>query len=228
MASHDSTPKQLEVQPVISIQVVGDAKFPTLNTPDQAEAYTGIKAARLIDLAEAGYAPHWRIDGGPILFERAPLRRWVRENLMVCRPGMAMPELNILPPVSPLSRGDVPPPIGGVGGLVVGSMTCPGVYFLCLEIEVIYIGQSQNVYMRVFQHRLDKSFDRWYWLPVPLAELNEVEERFIRAIRPKLNMQESAAPRSRPYFRGKLIRKAMQNIPENMRSKNDLPQAYDP
>ena len=45
--------------------VVGTARWPSLKTADEAAAAIGIEEQRLLDLADAQLAPHWRIDGGP-------------------------------------------------------------------------------------------------------------------------------------------------------------------
>ena len=40
-------------------------KWPTLKSASEAAAAIGIAEQRLLDLADAQIAPHWRIDGGP-------------------------------------------------------------------------------------------------------------------------------------------------------------------
>lgn len=71
-----------------------------------------------------------------------------------------------------------------------------GVYFLCCQDEVVYIGQSTNIPARIGQHRGDKTFDRAYWMPVPAHRLDEVEGAMIRHYRPRLNISASGTPRA--------------------------------
>jgi hypothetical protein len=71
----------------------------------------------------------------------------------------------------------------------------PGVYFLCLGDEVVYVGQSVNVPARVMAHIHEsrrpagKTFDpsRIFYLPVPEGELLRVESEFIGWLKPRYN-----------------------------------------
>lgn len=182
-------------------------QFPKLLTPDEAEACTGVPAARLVQLAEAGYVPYWRVDGGPVRFERHTVRRWVRENLMHSYPAAAFPKLTIIKTLcAAADPKDVPVALATLVGLLNGPDRCPGVYFLCLGGEVVYVGQSHDVVTRVMQHVGVKEFDRWYWLPVEIEKLNEVEADFIRSIKPRGNKHPMAAGRRLPYYRGRMPR----------------------
>ena len=62
-----------------------------------------------------------------------------------------------------------------------------GVYFLLDGEEVVYVGQSVNVYARVANHRESKRFATAICIPVPRDELDAVESAFIRRLRPRLN-----------------------------------------
>jgi hypothetical protein len=63
-----------------------------------------------------------------------------------------------------------------------------GVYFLCLDGDVVYVGQSIAVGVRVGSHAGSKPCDRIFALPVPPSELDAVEGAFIRILKPRLNM----------------------------------------
>jgi excinuclease UvrABC nuclease subunit len=65
----------------------------------------------------------------------------------------------------------------------------PGVYFLCKDNDVIYVGQSVTPSSRIASHTRDsqKKFDRVYLLPVPQSELNDVEAAFIHHLQPVAN-----------------------------------------
>jgi hypothetical protein len=62
-----------------------------------------------------------------------------------------------------------------------------GVYFLIENNEIIYVGQSTNVYTRIDYHVRDKSFDRYAYVPCPVEMLNKLESLYIHCLRPKLN-----------------------------------------
>lgn len=61
-----------------------------------------------------------------------------------------------------------------------------GVYFLLDGDEVVYVGQSVNVYSRIGQHT-DKRFDRYAFVPCPVDALNKLESLYIHCLRPRLN-----------------------------------------
>jgi hypothetical protein len=61
-----------------------------LHSLDEAAVKVGVSAQRLADLADAGFAPHWRIDNGPPLFQVPDLKAWVNENLVVKNEGRGM------------------------------------------------------------------------------------------------------------------------------------------
>lgn len=77
------------------------------------------------------------------------------------------------------------------------EMCCSGVYFLFREDVVVYIGQSNNVIVRVSQHldearrwpsaSYSKNFDRASFIRIPVADLLEVETALIRFFLPEYN-----------------------------------------
>lgn len=64
--------------------------------------------------------------------------------------------------------------------------TSSGVYLLYSGGELLYVGQSVNVYARVPQHR-DKSYDRVMFVPCAKEVLDVVESVLIVVLSPKLN-----------------------------------------
>jgi hypothetical protein len=148
----------------------------------------GISPERLVELADSGYIPHYRIDGGPPLFKQSEVRQWVANNLIARVEGREFPRaLNIVLPAPeivdrpPAAIQNLPnlqqPPKWGFQ---------PGVYFLCKGDEVVYVGQSVAPAGRIATHAQNpyKDFDRVYLLPVPESELNDVEGAFIRHLEP--------------------------------------------
>lgn len=165
------------------------SRFITLR---DAAVMVGLSESRLSELAAAGYAPHWRVDGGPPVFRRRPLVRWVRDNVLDRCPGRPFPAPIVLhidrhclaPAGVPLALAAVSPLFGPPATpRALGS----GVYFLCDGPEVVYVGESGEVFARVPHHVTDKSFDRWYWTPVPSSDRLAVEVGYIQALQPKYN-----------------------------------------
>ena len=72
-----------------------------------------------------------------------------------------------------------------------------GVYFLIKNHEVIYVGQSKDIYRRISEHRTGtpkrkgppKDFDTWEYFETESDEQKEVLEYFlIQLLKPKLNV----------------------------------------
>ena len=65
----------------------------------------------------------------------------------------------------------------------------PGVYFLIKEDEVVYVGQSEDVPVRIRSHKHGGliEFDHVYYLHVNPENLVEVEKYYIRLLKPKRN-----------------------------------------
>ena|SRR3990167_5482971 len=61
-----------------------------------------------------------------------------------------------------------------------------GVYFLLDCNEVVYVGQSVNVYNRIGRHE-DKQFNRYAFVPCAIDSLDMLESLYIHCLRPRLN-----------------------------------------
>lgn len=66
----------------------------------------------------------------------------------------------------------------------------PGVYFLCKDGVVVYVGQSVNPTSRVTTHWREgtKDFDSAYAMDCPQPMLDSTEAAFIAVLRPELNL----------------------------------------
>jgi len=66
---------------------------------------------------------------------------------------------------------------------------CCGVYFLINNGEIVYVGQSVNIWGRLGTHFNDnlKEFDRIAYVLVDKEDLNRVEAAYIRKFQPKYN-----------------------------------------
>jgi hypothetical protein len=71
--------------------------------------------------------------------------------------------------------------------------TATGVYFLIQGCEIVYVGQSVNVLDRIYNHRYQKDFDRYYYIPCLVGEMGSVENYYIKKFNPVLNMRKYGA-----------------------------------
>lgn len=86
--------------------------------------------------------------------------------------------------------------------------TPPGIYFLCHQSQVVYVGQSENIGARIIEHEKnpEKVFDSIYWIMCPINRLNSLESAFIRHLQPKYNKTRH---KKDLYNRDKLILRGM-------------------
>lgn len=151
-----------------------------------------LSAERLLQLATDGFAPHYRIDGGPPLFKLAEVKSWVGRNLTYHNPGVEMPvRFDIT--IAPTSPVDAPEEIRDIPGLVgVPLEFTPGVYFLVRDGRIVYVGQSTNPMGRLAQHVGNpyKNFDRVFMVPIPREHLTAVENALIRMLQPAYNYSQ--------------------------------------
>lgn len=73
-----------------------------------------------------------------------------------------------------------------VNGATEWNMIC-GIYFLIKENNVVYIGQSQDIFHRISAHFKDKIFDSIAYISCDPDLLDKMESLYIHALRPKLN-----------------------------------------
>ena len=144
---------------------------------------------RITELAEAGYMPCYRIDGGSPLFLLDEVVRYTRQHLL--RRTQAVPLPLAIPVQYPDARAPEPPvSLAAIPKLRWAVLTDPTscVYFLVKSNVVVYVGQTTELTGRLISHHRDgKDFDHAFWLPVPRSELDAVEGAFIRQLRPLLN-----------------------------------------
>jgi hypothetical protein len=161
--------------------------MPELWSAEDISSAVGISKERLVELCQSGYAPHYYLDNKGPLFKKGEIYNWVKTNLLRAKGGSSMYKITVVqdPPANPMS---IPRAIAGVGNLLELRMTeaVVGVYFLCLEDRVVYVGQSIDVYQRIRQHK-DKKFDRILFLPIPERELDHFERAFILILKPEHN-----------------------------------------
>jgi len=61
------------------------------------------------------------------------------------------------------------------------------IYFLVHNKEIIYIGKSHNLYLRLLQHRTYKKFDYVYVLEFESCDVCKMEKIIIQTFTPKYN-----------------------------------------
>lgn len=164
--------------------------FPgNLKTAKEISEKVMVDEKKLIDFADAGYCPHWRIDGGEPMFQINETKKWVAQYLLTRCNGKALPiELKLIadPPIA----NDAPEQIKYIPNLryLPRHSSPPGVYFLVKADQVVYIGQSTSIESRCIAHsRQGKEFDHIYILPTPEHLLDEVEAALIRYVKPTMN-----------------------------------------
>jgi len=151
-----------------------------------------LTVSRLTKLAELGYVPHYTVDGGPPLFLIGELQRWILDNLVTRESGTRL-RLTVLHTHKKASVADTPTSLSLVTPLFrVTDVSKPcgsGIYFLCLEDSVVYVGQSEKILQRAITHLNGKEFDRILYIPIPDdgQDLMSIEGAFIRTLKPKYN-----------------------------------------
>jgi hypothetical protein len=166
-----------------------------LKTVEQAAADLCIGPNRLLDLANGGFAPHYRIDGGAPLFRISELKRWAAVNLMQVVEGRDRPApvRVIAPAPRVVDFRKVPQALREIVGLcdITDEIMRTGVYFLCRDGCVLYVGQSINAAARVAEHYRRYEFESVLFLPWPGDDLDRLEAALIRELRPPLNGKTS-------------------------------------
>lgn len=80
-----------------------------------------------------------------------------------------------------------------------------GVYFLVQGQEVVYVGQSVNIYSRISQHS-DKKFDKYAFVPCEAELLDKLESLYIHTLKPRLNGNVSNQEKSAPIRLDSLLK----------------------
>ncbi len=62
-----------------------------------------------------------------------------------------------------------------------------GIYFLFKNNQLVYIGQSIDIELRIRNHYKEKDFDTYSYVLCLIEELNDVEKKYIQKYTPILN-----------------------------------------
>ena len=155
-----------------------------------------LSAERILELVESKIMPHYLV-GEQVLFGISETKQWLNRNYCVKIPGKELGDsiCSIVNVVEPVGEKAVPPlSLRAIAGWLIpmgleSVKTAPfsGVYFLCHEGEVVYVGQSGNLLSRVGQHFGDKTFSSVFFVRIPKSDLDYVEGNFIKLLKPKYN-----------------------------------------
>lgn len=185
--------------------------FPELLSPAEAAKSCLISEERLLKLAKEGFAPCVIIDEDNYLFFRKDILSWARENLMQIQDGKKIEVyLEFLAPsekaVKEIPKNLIPLESRLQYFPLTYTGTC--VYFLVLKDEIVYIGQSESLLNRIAAHRLDKHFDRVFFINIAQDKVLDVEAALIKSFKPKYNRQNPADVHE-PYFKDVLAKIGM-------------------
>jgi hypothetical protein len=191
----NAEPKDGMTSPIHRVEALTSEWPSGLKTLGEAAVDLGIAPERLQGLADGGFAPHYRIDGGPAFFKSAELKRWAGVNLVERVTGRDLPApVRIIAPAQAVSDfRKVPATMREIVGLcdITDEILRTGIYFLCRDGALLYIGQSVNAAGRVAEHYRRYEFESVFFLPWPADDLNRIEAALIRTLRPTLNGKSS-------------------------------------
>jgi hypothetical protein len=155
----------------------------------------------ILQLAKDGICPHYRLIN-PIskeemyLFISNEVNNWIEYTYLIEMKGDTQKTLNFNvfnENINICNDFDMPKElhkITDIYRLPIETMYTPsGIYFLCLDDKIQYIGQSVNILGRVVTHSIEqkKLFNRVYYIKCPVNQLTRVEESLIRFLKPPLN-----------------------------------------
>jgi hypothetical protein len=86
------------------------------------------------------------------------------------------------------------------------ALTTYAVYFLMSGDEIVYVGQTTNLYARIGSHREAKIWDRILFLSVPRENLDATERYWIATLQPKYNTSPGQGPNLHRMQAARLVR----------------------
>jgi hypothetical protein len=97
------------------------------------------------------------------------------------------------------ARSLLPHPEASIVAHAIPASLLSGVYFLIQHAEVVYVGQSADVFGRISKHlRSGRQFDSFNVIPCPAERRSELEALYIAALLPSQNTDLGAAPATLP------------------------------
>lgn len=135
-----------------------------------------------------------------IYFIQQDINEWIAENCIKkneCKIEQTLRFLHFNADEHRATCSDaVPPQLSRIRSLfklpIDVLSTPPGIYFLCEDEEIVYVGQALNVARRIGEHMTEekRSFNQVYFIPCLVNNLLEFESALIRWFRPRYNFQK--------------------------------------
>lgn len=145
----------------------------------------------ILDFAKNRYMPYHEIGGSQVGYRYKEVVSWIIKN--ASRYSSAGTDVHpaiirFRSRIRKEAKQLIPEALKDIVNLTPVEIGYPsGVYFLCQDEKVVYVGQSVNPSSRIPHHYKDKKFNRVFLLPVPEKRLLEVEYRYIRQFEPLYN-----------------------------------------
>lgn len=156
----------------------------------------------LNEMALQGMCPHYIIKNPlknteGIYFIQSELYDWINDNLLKQKRYNIEQKL-VLHYVDyehhKIAETDViPSELTRINGLLKLPMTMintpPGIYFLCKDHQIVYIGKAKNVYSRILTHINEekKDFNQVFFISCHINNLTTFERALIRYYHPPMN-----------------------------------------
>lgn len=162
-----------------------------------------VSTDELLSLAKQGLCPCYILTNPATQdqsywFDPREVKKWLLENHCVVQGGVKMGRqpyqfLSFGPDDIVRNTEELPPELASTETLYrlpdLTHRMVPGVYFLCRDKRIVYIGQSGNVAARLSWHvSAGKLFDSAYFIACPLENLNAMETALIKKYKPELNI----------------------------------------
>jgi len=140
--------------------------------------------------AEHNWMPHYSYGAETQAFNFKEVTAWMRNNLYK-HEGKTLPINYVRLKHTPVAKNIITEPpeeIKNESDLIqVPAGYPPGVYFLCQDKDIVYVGQTGNLGSRLAQHLQNKIFDKVYFIPT--ENCGQVEADYIRKLKPMYNKQ---------------------------------------
>lgn len=158
----------------------------------------------ILKLANEGLCPHYIITNPitkeeTIWFMSSEINTWLENNYIKYNKGYDSQNYTFFHFNNNVEKAklNVPAELSKINDLyhlpIQDINTPPGIYFLCKNDKIQYIGQSVNVASRVMQHIREgmKDFDNVFFITCNVSRLTELESSLIKYLTPPLNKKDN-------------------------------------
>lgn len=112
----------------------------------------------------------------------------VRTSELISKFGAHSKPKNLIPPNKREKRTKLPASDKEIFSNKIELGILCGIYFLLKDQQVVYVGQSTNIFCRVADHLLSKEFDSFSYFECDRKDLTDFEAAYINKYKPKLNV----------------------------------------